>query len=240
MKLKQQQKEDSEDNDNIVDVARSPRVLAVTHSNGAADVLLQVLLQMNVPAVRAGRPASVSPSVQHRTIAALSEKIPAVVELRRQAGDVSLDSETRQSAIYEAKKYMNDAQSVIARSAQVVVASCIGAQQLLTTVSGDKEDESVFDIVVLDEAAQTTEPALICALAASDACQLVLVGDTMQLPPTVTTQDVELRKTIGISPMERLLKNGIDEFVLKEQYRMPQALLHHPNTYFYGSVVKCK
>lgn len=239
MKLKQQQKEDSEDNDNIVDVARSPRVLAVTHSNGAADVLLQVLLQMNVPAVRAGRPASVSPSVQHRTIAALSEKIPAVVELRRQAGDVSLDSETRQSAIYEAKKYMNDAQSVIARSAQVVVASCIGAQQLLTTVGGDKED-SVFDIVVLDEAAQTTEPALICALAASNACQLVLVGDTMQLPPTVTTQDVELRKTIGISPMERLLKNGIDEFVLKEQYRMPQALLHHPNTYFYGSVVKCK
>ena len=239
MKLKQQQKEDSEDNDNIVDVARSPRVLAVTHSNGAADVLLQVLLQMNVPAVRAGRPASVSPSVQHRTIAALSEKIPAVVELRRQAGDVSLDSETRQSAIYEAKEYMNDAQSVIARSAQVVVASCIGAQQLLTTVGGDKED-SVFDIVVLDEAAQTTEPALICALAASNACQLVLVGDTMQLPPTVTTQDVELRKTIGISPMERLLKNGIDEFVLKEQYRMPQALLHHPNTYFYGSVVKCK
>lgn len=239
MKLKQQQKEDSEDNDNIVDVARSPRVLAVTHSNGAADVLLQVLLQMNVPAVRAGRPASVSPSVQHRTIAALSEKIPAVVELRRQAGDVSLDSETRQSAIYEAKKYMNDAQSVIARSAQVVVASCIGAQQLLTTVGGDKED-SVFDIVVLDEAAQTTEPALICALAASNACQLVLVGDTMQLPPTVTTQDVEVRKTIGISPMERLLKNGIDEFVLKEQYRMPQALLHHPNTYFYGSVVKCK
>ena len=240
MKLKQQQKEDSEDNDNIVDVARSPRVLAVTHSNGAADVLLQVLLQMNVPAVRAGRPASVSPSVQHRTIAALSEKIPAVVELRRQAGDVSLDSETRQSAIYEAKKYMNDAQTVIARSAQVVVASCIGAQQLLTTVGGDKEDESVFDIVVLDEAAQTTEPALICALAASNACQLVLVGDTMQLPPTVTTQDVELRKTIGISPMERLLKNGIDEFVLKEQYRMPLALLHHPNTYFYGSVVKCK
>ena len=240
MKLKQQQKEDSENNDNIVDVARSPRVLAVTHSNGAADVLLQVLLQMNVPAVRAGRPASVSPSVQHRTIAALSEKIPAVVELRRQAGDVSLDSETRQSAIYEAKKYMNDAQSVIARSAQVVVASCIGAQQLLTTVGGDKEYESVFDIVVLDEAAQTTEPALICALAASNACQLVLVGDTMQLPPTVTTQDVELRKTIGISPMERLLKNGIDEFVLKEQYRMPQALLQHPNTYFYGSVVKCK
>ena len=240
MKLKQQQKEDSEDNDNIVDVARSPRVLAVTHSNGAADVLLQVLLQMNVPAVRAGRPASVSPSVQHRTIAALSEKIPAVVELRRQAGDVSLDSETRQSAIYEAKKYMNDAQTVIARSAQVVVASCIGAQQLLTAVGGDKEDESVFDIVVLDEAAQTTEPALICALAASNACQLVLVGDTMQLPPTVTTQDVELRKTIGISPMERLLKNGIDEFVLKEQYRMPLALLHHPNTYFYGSVVKCK
>ena len=31
-----------------------PRILAVTHSNGAADVLLEALLQMGVPAVRLG------------------------------------------------------------------------------------------------------------------------------------------------------------------------------------------
>ena len=218
-------------------VQRSPRVLAVTHSNGAADVLLQALLEMGVPAVRGGRPASVAPSVQHRTIAALSEQVPEVIRLRQQAGDASLDSQTRKLSIFEAIKCMNEAQLTIAKTAPVVVASCIGAQQMMS-YSGEDEESSPFDIVVLDEAAQTTEPALVCALAASKARQVILFGDTMQLPPTVTTQDVELRKTIGVSPMERLLNNGIDEFVLKEQYRMPQALLHHPNKYFYKGVVK--
>jgi len=219
----------------------TPRILAVTHSNGAADVLLQALIDMNIPAVRGGRPASCSPSIQHRTIAALAERMPEVVKLRQQASDPSLDRLVRQSAIYDSKKYLQDAQTMIARSAPIVVTSCIGAQQLLSSISEDagEKDGSTFPIVVLDEAGQTTEPALVCALASAKARQVILVGDTQQLPPTVTTQDVELRKTIGVSPMERLLQNGIDEFVLKEQYRMPETLLRHPNKYFYKGAVRC-
>lgn len=219
---------------------QTPRILAVTHSNGAADVLLQALIDMNIPAVRGGRPASVSPSIQHRTIAALAERMPDVVKLRKQASDPSLDRLARQSAIYDSKKHLNEAQTIITRSAPVIVTSCIGAQQLLSSLAEDNsKDAPSFPIVVLDEAGQTTEPALICALASAKARQVILVGDTKQLPPTVTTEDVELRKTIGVSPMERLLKNGIDEFVLKEQYRMPESLLRHPNTYFYKGAVKC-
>ena len=55
-----------------------PRVLAVAHSNGAADVLLKALLRLGVPAVRAGRPAAVSPSVRRRTAVALAEQHPEV------------------------------------------------------------------------------------------------------------------------------------------------------------------
>jgi len=238
MKLKQRMEgDDAEEEDGTT---HKPRILAVTHSNGAADVLLQALLDMNVPAVRAGRPASVSPSIQHRTIAALSERMPEVVTLRQQAGDATLDKHTRQSAANEAARYMYDGQSIIAKSAEVVVASCIGAQQLLTIIGeNENENRSIFPIVILDEAAQTTEPALVCALTAAKAGQVILVGDTKQLPPTVTSQDADLRKAIGCSPMERLLSNGIDEFSLKEQYRMPESLLYHPNKYFYNSVVKC-
>ena len=237
MKIKHTTKENDGGTDEVI--KQAPRILAVTHSNGAADVLLQALLDMNIPAVRGGRPASVSPSIQQRTIAALAERMPEAVKLRQQAADPNLDKQVRQSAIYESKKYINDAQTMIARTAPVVVTSCIGAQQLLSTIAEDKDCESTFPIVVLDEAGQTTEPALVCALASAKARQVILVGDTQQLPPTVTTEDVELRKTIGVSPMERLLKNGIDEFVLKEQYRMPESLLRHPNAYFYKGMVKC-
>ncbi|KAL3792425.1 hypothetical protein HJC23_001543 [Cyclotella cryptica] len=240
LKMEMKQLTKDEETEAAKNKIQTPRILAVTHSNGAADVLLQALIDMNIPAVRGGRPASVSPAVQHRTIAALAERMPDVVKLRQQASDPSLDRLARQSAIYDSKKQLNDAQTMITRGAPVIVTSCIGAQQLLSSIAEDNgKDGSTFPIVVLDEAGQTTEPALICALASSKARQVILVGDTKQLPPTVTTEDVELRKTIGVSPMERLLKNGIDEFVLKEQYRMPESLLRHPNSYFYKGAVKC-
>ena len=67
-----------------------PRVLAVAHSNGAADVLLAALMHLGVPAVRAGRPATVGPAVRHRTALALADQHPEVMGLRRQAQNVSL------------------------------------------------------------------------------------------------------------------------------------------------------
>ena len=53
-------------------------MLAVAHSNGAADVLLSALLRAGVPAVRAGRPATVAPSLRKRTAVALAERHPEV------------------------------------------------------------------------------------------------------------------------------------------------------------------
>jgi regulator of nonsense transcripts 1 len=214
------------------DETKPPRVLAVTHSNGAADVLLEALLQMGVPAVRLGRPASVSPNVQHRTVIAMSERMPQVVRLRQQASDMTLDSQERSSAAFELRHMTLDVQQMIVRTAPVVVCSCIGAHQLL------ENNNTAFPVVVLDEAAQTTEPALICALAASKAEQLVLVGDTRQLPPTITSTDQKLRDTLGVSPMARLETCGVDETTLRIQYRMPPMLLEHPSRYFYKGLVR--
>ena len=64
-------------------VAPPPRVLAVAHSNGAADVLLAALLRAGVPAVRAGRPAAVSPAVRRRPAVALAEQSEPVRALPR-------------------------------------------------------------------------------------------------------------------------------------------------------------
>jgi superfamily I DNA and/or RNA helicase len=134
--------------------------------------------------------------------------------------------------LYEVKRRVADVQQAIISTAPVVVTSCIGAYQLY-------EDGScvTFPLVVLDEAAQTTEPALLCALTAARSNQLVLVGDTRQLPPTVTS--VALRDTLGVSPMARLEKLGVGQQTLRVQYRMPPSLLKHPSDYFYGGLVAC-
>lgn len=204
-------------------------MLAVTHSNGAADVLLEALLQVGVPAVRMGRPASVSAKVQHRTAAALAERHPEVLELRATARDMTISSHDRSTAFRQLQQCLVNVQQSIIEAAPVVVASCIGAFQLMS-------DESNFSTVVLDEAAQTTEPALMCALASTRVERLVLVGDTRQLPPTITS--IRLRDTLGVSPMARLEALGLPVQTLQLQYRMPTALLEHPSKYFYNDLVK--
>lgn len=225
-----------EQNEEDTAQSRDPyRVLAVTHSNGAADVLLEALLEIGVPAVRLGRPASVSPKIQHRTVVAISERMPEVVKLRKKANNITLDRQKRASAMFDLKSYINDIQNSIIKTAPVIVTSCIGANQLMH--QGTDKSVSVFPLVVLDEAAQTTEPALVCALSAASADQVVLVGDTRQLPPTVTS--TKLRNNLGISPMERLEKLGVAQITLKMQYRMPDSLLQFPSKYFYDGLVSC-
>lgn len=209
------------------------RILAVAHSNGAADVLLEALLQMKIPAVRVGRPASVSASLQHRTVVALTDKHPEVLRLRATARDVRLDPHERSAAAYELRQSIGSVQQSILKTAPVVVTSCIGAHQLLEDDGCDAE----FSLVVCDEASQTSEPALLCALVAARAEQLVLVGDTRQLPPTISS--IELRDSLGVSPMSRLEKLGIEQKTLRVQYRMDPALLQHPSSYFYDGLVVC-
>lgn len=208
------------------------RILAVAHSNGAADVFLEALLQMKIPALRVGRPASVSASLQHRTVTALTEKHPEVVRCRAMARDMKLSQQERSAAKHGLRQSISNVQRSILKTAPVVVTSCIGAHQLLEDAS-----EALFPLVVLDEAAQTTEPAFVCALVAARAEQIVLVGDTCQLPPTVSS--MELRKSLGVSPMARLEDIGVDQKTLRVQYRMAPALLEHPSRYFYKGLVVC-
>ena len=213
--------------------AAPPRVLAVAHSNGAADVLLQALLRMGVPAVRAGRPAAVAPSVRHRTVTALAEQHPEVRELRAQARNASLAPHARSAASWQLRQRHEEVCQLMLGGAGVVVASCVGAHQLVEAGAAD------FPLVVLDEGSQATEPALVTALAAARASQLVIVGDTRQLPPTVTSADAGLRRSLGRSPMARLEELGVAQRTLNVQYRMPPALLEHPSRHFYDSLVRC-
>ena len=152
--------------------------------------------------------------------------------LRARAQNVTLPAAERSAASMGIRGVRDEICRMILRAAPVVVSSCVSAHQLL--------DENVsFPLVVLDEGSQATEPALVCALAAAKAEQLVIVGDTRQLPPTVVSASAELRASLGRSPMARLEKAGVGQRTLRVQYRMPPALLEHPSRYFYDSLVTC-
>jgi len=149
----------------------------------------------------------------------------------------------RSGAVFDLKKCVEEGGNGIVQQAPVVVSSCIATAREFNNHYAESSSSSSevppFDSVVLDEAGQTTEPALLTALTAVRGQQLVLVGDTKQLPPTVTSMDANVRRVLGRSLMERLKEEeGVAEVGLSVQYRMPQCLLEFPSGYFYGGDVR--
>lgn len=72
-----------------------------------------------------------------------------------------------------------------------------------------------FDVIVIDEGSQAMEPS--CLIPIVKGRKLIMAGDHKQLPPTVLSENEELKKTL----FERLIKK-YPEFssILEIQYRM--------------------
>jgi len=92
--------------------------------------------------------------------------------------------------------------------------------------------EQAFDVAVVDEAGQLTEPASLAATTLAD--RFVLIGDHKQLPPVV--QDAPELET---SLFERLIETYPDAGVmLDRQYRMSQRIQAFPSREFYDDALR--
>ena len=89
-----------------------------------------------------------------------------------------------------------------------------------------------FDVAVVDEAGQLTEPGALAAVALAD--RFVLVGDHNQLPPVVQAEN-ELQESL----FERLIEASPDAgTMLDRQYRMAQRIQSFPSKEFYGGQLR--
>ncbi|KAF4347573.1 hypothetical protein G4B88_009929 [Cannabis sativa] len=89
-----------------------------------------------------------------------------------------------------------------------------------------------FDVVIIDEAAQAVEPAILVPLA--NGCkQVFLVGDPVQLPATVISP-IAGNYGYGMSMFERFQKAGYPVTMLKTQYRMHPEIRSFPSGEFYA------
>lgn len=117
----------------------------------------------------------------------------------------------------------------LVRQADVVCVTCITAGMGLL---GRHE----FPYVLIDEAAQSTEPLSLipCVYGAK---KLILVGDHKQLGPNVLNKEVA-RAGFKVSLFERLLNVGVDPYLLSIQYRMHPDLCLFPGEYIYNGLLK--
>ncbi|MES1914139.1 MAG: hypothetical protein MHM6MM_006259, partial [Cercozoa sp. M6MM] len=118
------------------------------------------------------------------------------------------------------------------KTADVVGVTCLSlGNSLIQSAS--------FDVCIVDEAAQLTEP--LCLAPLSCASRVVLVGDHMQLPPLVKSrraQELGLSKSL----FERLaclprMKEAVVE--LRTQYRMNSEIMSLSNALVYQERLRC-
>ena len=96
----------------------------------------------------------------------------------------------------------------------------------------------VFDLAVIDEGGQLTEPQVLGAL--RKASKFVLVGDDEQLSPLVASKEAE-QCGLSLSLFERLSKHWESVAVrsLTIQYRMNDDILSLSNALIYDGAMRC-
>ncbi|TWT75482.1 ATP-dependent RecD-like DNA helicase [Posidoniimonas polymericola] len=226
-------------------VIAGDKVLACAPSNTAVDNLLERLVPLVPTVVRVGHPARVFEALRGHTLDELveaDESTKIIQEMYREAEQLicsaekisrSRDAYRRRGELFgEAKTLRSHARQLERHVVQQVLDS---ADVICTTMTIDDEllGDRRFPLVVIDEACQSTEPALWQAVLRAD--RIVLAGDHCQLPPTVLSSEAA-HEGLRISPMERLVGRFGDAIFrrLTVQYRMHESIMRFSSEHFYN------
>ena len=225
-------------------VLNGGKVLVCAPSNLGVDNLFERLLVRGTNAVRIGHVARVLPQLREQCLNALVPKhrqMRQVKKLRSEAADLfrkvdkpsrSLDRAARQEMREEARNLLADARDMEAAIAQEIMD---GAEVVCATNTGITSDilgARRFDLVVIDEACQCSEPS--CWIPLLRANRLVLAGDHCQLPPTVISHEAA-KEGFAVSLQERLVELYGERVCrpLRVQYRMHEEIMGYSSTRFY-------
>ncbi|CAI7909997.1 unnamed protein product [Closterium sp. NIES-53] len=196
------------------------RVLVSAPTNAAVDVLVERLASQGLGVARVGNPMRLSPAVTpysldhlvaarlrsfHRDVARRRRDLRS--DLRAVGSDSSLRSALqkmlRRLARVEKQREKEEVAQVLGE-ADVILCTTTGAGERV--VQEMARQEGGFDLVVLDEAGQATEPSSWIPLLLGR--RAVVAGDPWQLAPTVQSVEAQQRG-LGVSLMERIQEEGL-------------------------------
>ncbi|MEN6459292.1 MAG: AAA domain-containing protein [Thermoguttaceae bacterium] len=231
-------------------VRRGRKVLACAPSNLAVDNVFERLLGFGERAVRLGHPARVLPELRAHTLDLLVERHQDVRLARKfvkQALSLFREANrfTRAAPKPGARRQLReDAKSLLAdarRLEQQAVESILGSASVLCATTTGLDSQVLgnrrFDLAVIDEACQSTEPGCWIPLLRCD--RVVLAGDHCQLPPTVVSREAAA-DGFGVSLFERIMKLYGPRIAhrLTVQYRMHEAIMGFSSAEFYDGALE--
>ncbi|MCP4426885.1 MAG: AAA family ATPase, partial [Chloroflexi bacterium] len=226
-------------------VASGDRVLACAPSNLAVDNLAEQLAAAGVPLARLGHPARILPELQAHTLDALVQRQESYRQakklrkqafgLRDQAGKFRRARPApgeKKAMRDEAKQMLTEARQLEARAVEQTLDGAAVILSTLTAIDSAILGQRQFDLCVIDEAGQSTEPAAWIPVTRSD--RLLLTGDHQQLPPTIISRQAK-EQGFGVSLLERLMRRDGDHLArrLDVQYRMHKQIMEFSSAAFY-------
>jgi hypothetical protein len=207
------------------------KILLSSLTNVAVDRVLQCLVEVGCESfVRVGSVRKIAKSILPFSVHA-ANKTQELKELRSMLANPELDAQERVHVRKAVERMQRDDRETLLRNAPVVGLTIAAAH--FPCMRGMH-----FPIVVLDECSQLTEPMALQAVARFGSAYMVLVGDPLQLPPTLSVEAapgvVGLEQTL----FSRLQRAGAGPVMLRTQYRMHPQLSALPNALFYGGRLK--
>lgn len=225
-------------------VLQGRKVIVCAPSNLGVDNLFERLLDRGTNAVRVGHVARVLPRLRDKCLSALVPKhrdVRRIKKLRLEAAELfrksdkssrGLDRQARQSLREEAKELLADAREMESGIAQEIVDDAEVVCVTNTGINSDLLGARRFDLAIIDEACQCSEPS--CWIPLLRANRIVLAGDHCQLPPTVISQEAA-KEGFSVSMQERLVELYGASVCrpLLVQYRMHEEIMRFSAAQFY-------
>lgn len=242
--------------------AHGRRVLITSYTHAAVDNVVLKLMGSGLASTHEATGLPPLVRIGQRSSCHLDVRPVMVSELARNLDRKTANAESRGVECNFANEgTIDDSELPSASSLRTVVSSarivCISALSVPRSplLAGEP-----FDVVIVDEAGQISQPAILGALMAADS--FVLVGDHLQLPPLVNSEIAELGgeffltfdrtklgivqyflthfKGYGVSMLKRLAERFPDSIAqLTYQYRMHEDICRISSEAVYGGKLKC-
>ena len=203
--------------------ARDMKILVTCPSNAAVDVLVEKCIHKKIRVIRLGHPVRTSQHLRQWTLDAHLNESEVLTDLKkeiktaqgRERGELRKELRQREQKICKEKL----------ESATVIVGTCtvVGFGSIL-----DVLEPNHFDIAIVDEAGQATEPAIYPTLVRCPT-RLILAGDPHQLPPTVISEN----KTLSFTLLEKLMKYYPENVVMLKEFM-------HNHLYCIHDILYCR
>ncbi|XP_031505640.1 uncharacterized protein LOC116267851 isoform X2 [Nymphaea colorata] len=157
--------------------------------------------------------------------------------------DLSIAQARERKTFEESRSQKLRLRKCIIREAEILVTTLSGcggdiyavcSESISSNRFGRPSEEFLFDVVVIDEAAQALEPATLIPLQLlkSSGTKCIMVGDPKQLPATVLS-NIASKFLFECSMFERLQRAGYPVTMLTTQYRMHPEICQFPSLHFY-------